>query len=310
MIEADIGIAVERASPFALEDERVYRRWRDAKLAIYPRGFGELVVEVRDPRRLSDAERRKILALCCRANMAICASHCGNPIDASLARDLGVQLGLVRLDANPLAGEDGVSALEVAAEKAARGYVPYSSRRLSWHTDGYYNPPPRRIRAFILHCVRPAAEGGVNRLLDPEIAYILLREADPAHIRALSAPDVLTIPANTEGGVETRPAVAGPVFSIDVGGALHMRYTARTRSIQWRADAATRAAVQCLEDVLAGDSPHVFAHRLAAGEALVCNNILHERSAFTEAPPGAPGRLIYRARYYDRVAGSLSDGRS
>jgi hypothetical protein len=25
---------------------------------------------------------------------------------------------------------------------------------------------------MLLHCVRPAASGGVNRLLDPELAYI------------------------------------------------------------------------------------------------------------------------------------------
>jgi hypothetical protein len=35
---------------------------------------------------------------------------------------------------------------------------------------------------------------------------------------------------------------------------------------------------------------------------LVCNNVLHERSAFEDAP-GRP-RLLYRARYVERIAGT------
>jgi hypothetical protein len=42
---------------------------------------------------------------------------------------------------------------------------------------------------MLLHCVRPAASGGVNRLLDPELAYIALRDAVPALVRALMQPD-------------------------------------------------------------------------------------------------------------------------
>jgi hypothetical protein len=109
----------------------------------------------------------------------------------------------------------------------------------------------------------------------------------------------LTIPANEEDGATMRPAQTGPVFSTD-GGALHMRYTARTRSIEWRPDEATRAAVQYLKQILDSDSPYVFTLRLAAGQGLVCNNVLHDRSAFTDAP--GEGRLVYRARYVDRVA--------
>jgi hypothetical protein len=78
-----------------------------------------------------------------------------------------------------------------------------------------------------------------------------------------------------------------------------MRYTARTRSIEWRADEKTRAAVQRLSEILDSAAPYVFTLRLAPGQGLVCNNVLHDRSAFTDAP-GA-GRLVYRARYLDRL---------
>jgi alpha-ketoglutarate-dependent taurine dioxygenase len=275
-----------------------FERRRERKLARYPRRTEELIVEVRDPRNLSDSEAAEIRRLCAVANMAVYASPLADLADKDIARRLGARLGLERLQANPLADEDGISSLEVAAEKSGRGYIPYSNRRLLWHTDGYYNPPETRIRAFLLHCVRPAAEGGENRLLDPEIAYILLRDADPQYVKALSAPDAMTIPANEEDPAAQRAAQTGPVFSED-GGALHMRYTARTRSIEWRPDEVTQAAVRHLRQILDSDSPYVFRLKLQGGQGLVCNNVLHDRSEFTDSP-GA-GRLVYRARYADRI---------
>lgn len=289
--------------PFALHDENAYRRWREEKLARYPRRAEDLIVEVSDPRNLRASEADMIRRVCRIANMAIYASPLAGVADKNLPRRLGEQLGLKRLDANPLADDDGISSLRVMPGKSARGYIPYSDQRLLWHTDGYYNAPQRRIRAFILHCVQPAADDGANRLLDHEIAYILLRDADADYIRALSAADAMTIPPNTEQGFATRPAQSGPVFSIDAeNGSLHMRYTARTRSIEWRSDEPTRAAVRFLEQVLAGDSPYVFGHRLVGGQGLVCNNVLHSRSAFTDDAARGLSRLVYRARYYDHIA--------
>ena len=290
--------------PFAPDCPQAYLRWRERKLARCPRRVEDLIVEVRDPRNLSESEVEEIRRVCGLANMAVYASPLAGVADKDIPRRLGARLGLARLHANPLADEDGISSLEVAPGKSARGYIPYSNRRLLWHTDGYYNAPERRIRAFILHCVRPAA-GGENRLLDHEIAYILLRDADPEYVRALSAPDAMTIPANAEDGTGIRPAQTGPVFSVDAG-ALHMRYTARTSSIEWRPDETTGAAVCYLNSILDADSPavspHVFALRLAAGQGLVCNNVLHNRSAFTDDPARGLGRLVYRARYSDRIA--------
>ena len=291
--------------PFAPDGAQAYLRWRERKLARYPRRVEDLIVEVRDPRNPSESEVEEIRRVCSAANMAVYASPLASVADKEIPRRLGARLGLSRLHANPLADEDGISSLEAAPGKSARGYIPYSNRRLLWHTDGYYNAPEQRIRAFILHCVRPAAAGGENRLLDHEIAYILLRDADPAYVRALLAPEAMTIPASAEEGAEIRPAQTGPVFSIDAG-ALHMRYTARTRSIEWRQDETTRAAVQYLNRILDADSPaasrYVFALRLAGGQGLVCNNVLHNRSAFTDDPAPGLNRLVYRARYCDRIA--------
>ena len=98
-------------------------------------------------------------------------------------------------------------------------------------------------------------------------------------------------------------ANSGPVFSIDAStGQLHMRYTARTRSIEWHADADVRAAVAALERLLATPSPWIHHLTLEPGMGLLCNNVLHDRSAFTDDP--AHPRLLYRARYHDRIDAS------
>jgi hypothetical protein len=295
-------------TPFDLLNQDFYRRWRDWKLAGYPQRSDGLVVEVRDPRALTAAEEDEIRRRVRKTNVALYASRLPDPTDRDIPRRLGERFGLCRLDTNPLADDDGISSLKVVAGKSGRGYIPYSNRRLLWHTDGYYNPPGQCIRAFILHCASPAAEGGENSILDHEIVYILMREANPDYIRALMAPDAMTIPPNTDEEVQARPAQPGPVFSVDAHGNLHMRYTARTRSILWKDDPATREAVRFLEGLLNGGSPYMFRRRLNAGEGMVANNVLHNRSAFTDDPAHGPTRLIYRARYYDRIAGtSLHD---
>lgn len=291
-------------SPFALADSAGYRRWRADKLADYPCKAASLVVEVADPRQLTDAERQRLLDVLRRTNMVIYASQLAELEDKNIPRRLGEQFGLRQLDPNMLADEDGITSLTVVEGKLKRGYIPYSDQRMLWHTDGYYNTSAQQIRAFILHCVRPApGEGGMNGLLDPDIAYIRLRDQNPAYIEALMHPRAMTIPANEEPGAEVRPAQSGPVFSIDSASAsLHMRYTARTRSIEWREDPTTREAVAALEDILANEKEYLFHYKLAAGEGLLANNVLHNRTAFSHAPGQA--RLIYRARYYDRIAGT------
>jgi hypothetical protein len=149
--------------------------------------------------------------------------------------------------------------------------------------------------------VRKAKSGGETALMDHEMAYIALRDANPDWVRALMAPDAMTIPERLDDDGVARAEQAGPVFSVDPSNAaLHMRYTARTRSIVWKDDEPTRAAVAFLEQLLASDSPHVFRLTLEPGMGLVCNNVLHDRSGFVDDPQ-VP-RLLYRARYLDRIS--------
>ena len=60
-------------SPFHPENEPAYDAWRAEKLARYPQRVDDLVVEVRDPRSLTQAEHAAIVDRCRVANMAIYA---------------------------------------------------------------------------------------------------------------------------------------------------------------------------------------------------------------------------------------------
>ncbi len=290
------------ASIYNLDDRDArdrYVRWREAKLAGLPASADELIVEVRDPCGLTTAEHAAIVARLQRANMAIYAS----PVvaeDKSLVIALGRQFGLARLDGNWLADEDRISHIAVSGDETRRHFIPYTSQPIKWHTDGYYNDAAHPIHAMLLHCVRAAARGGENALLDHEIAYIRMRDHNPDFVRAMQEPQAMTIPARTDDDGVARTKVSGPVFSCAPGsGRLHMRYTARTRSIAWAADEATRAAVAWLETMLATDGPGKLRVRLEPGMGLLCANVLHDRAGF-EDDTTAP-RLLYRARYHDEI---------
>jgi alpha-ketoglutarate-dependent taurine dioxygenase len=287
-------------SPFHPDNAAGYATWWAGKLANYPTRGEDLIVPVRDPKQLSDAEYAALWQRIAKTNMAIYATGMGENEDKDGPRILSAQFGLTRLDANWLADEDGISSLTPQDEGSAkRGeFIPYTHHRIRWHTDGYYNPPERRIFAMTLHCVREADEGGVNDLLDHELAYIALRDANPEHIRALMASDAMTIPAREDEHGTARGDETGPALCV-ADGHLHLRYTARTKSIAWKQDSATQAALKALEELLESRPAGVLSLKLQPGMGLICNNVLHTRSGFTDRPEHR--RLLYRARYHDHL---------
>jgi len=293
------------ASPFDLASRSAYEGWREWKLGVYPRTVAELMVPIQNPGVLDADERKALLDGCKRANMAIYQLETGTGSGKQLVRDLGRQFGLERLDNNLRADEDSITSLRVVPEAGETHYIPYTNRTLNWHTDGYYNGPDEQVRGIVMHCVMDAEHGGDNSYLDHEIAYLLMRDENQDYIEALMQPDAMTIPANVEDGVELRPVQSGPVFSVQPqSGALHMRYTARTRSIVWKDDRNTRLAAGFLAELLASDSAYIFRHHMQAGQGVICNNVLHRREAFSDAPEKGRQRLLYRARYHDRIRGT------
>ena len=286
-------------SPFLLNNVSLYQAWRDNKLQDYPRTPGELLVEIEDANSLSETEYQALIQRLKKTNMAVYRITRGDKKAKQTIRSLGRRFGLEHLDNNLCADEDAITSLKVVSEGRHTGYIPYSNRPISWHTDGYYNMPDQQIRGMVLHCVSNAVTGGENLLLDHEIAYMHLRDYNPDYITALMHPQAMTIPPNVEGGEEIRGEQSGPVFSIDPGGNLHMRYTARGRNIAWRNDSLTQEAVACLTTFLASDSPFIFRYGLQPGEGYLANNVLHNRLAFED--DSEQHRLLYRARYFDRI---------
>ena len=275
-------------SPFLLENETAYLQWRDKKMHHYPTNLGDILVELNDPRKLTETEHQTLLQHCQKTNMVIYAGNTGDDPDPKIPLTIGQAFKVSRLDHNWLADESGLTSLTVVDEGARQNYIPYSNKAIN--------------------CVVPAPAGGENRSMDHEVAYIELRDTNPAYISTLMAEDVMTIPARLDkDGNIARKEETGPVFSVNPQtGDLHMRYTIRSRNVVWKDDPLTQEAVQYLEQLLESDSPYIYQGKLESGMGLISNNILHDRSAFEDNDKQK--RLLYRARYYDRLAGtSISD---
>ena len=293
-----------------------YDIWRAQKLSNYPAGPAELMVTINDLDAPTSAETDLIRANCIRTNMSfyrIASNSNGNGNKDSTQdhdqqatrkslKNFAKTFGLDKTEAHRSAGDDDIVALEVTTNKAQAGYIPYTNRRLSWHTDGYYNfhGPDDAIRAILMHCARPADQGGENAYLDPHIAYIRLRDENPDFIKALMSPKAMSIPENREENGALRPTNTGPVFFIDSEAQLNMRFSARTRHIIWQDNPITRQAIEFLNEVMT-DDPLIIRYRLSRGEGVLCNNVLHNRTGFDKQQQINSNRLIYRARYYQRI---------
>ena len=294
------------SSPFDLANHAAYESWRDQKLSNYPVTSKELIVKIQDVTSLTAAETKAFNRCYQRANLAIyqlseqdLKQYSGKEI----VRHVGEHFSIRTLDKNIRADDGGISALSDVRDNNHHEYIPYSNRPISWHTDGYYNTLDRLIRAMVLHCDSPAVNGGENAFVDHEIVYIQLRDENPELVRCLMQDNVMTIPENVENGELIRSAQSGPVFSFDpLSDDLHMRYTARVRSIEWQDDRYVKQAVEFIKSFLFSDSTYILRHRLAAGQGIICNNVLHNRSAFEDDKNTGQERLIYRGRFYERIS--------
>ncbi len=276
---------------FSLDETPAYQQWKRQKIAHYPRSFDDLITSAQG-----------VNANLNRCNMAIYGSETVDNCQVQLAQ-LYKQYSLCDIAPNLQSGPLGFSEISCSKLKQTGGYIPYTNRPLSWHTDGYYNSLDRRIGAFTLHCVNPAAVGGVNGLVDHEMVYCHLRDLDTRYIQALSDINVMTIPANVLAGKVIRERQTGPVFSLLNSGHLHMRYSARLKNIQWKEGAVVTEARQAITEFLNSNSPFILRGKLKVGQGLICNNVLHSRSAFDDLDDTP--RLLFRARYYDRAGTAI-----
>lgn len=303
-----MGELVETITEFSWENlssDAGWKEWRAAKIRASERLMHTKPVALDS---LSEPETGGVDAIrknCRLANYSLFeVTAPDRTVESASAAIMGFarRLGFSAAEDHRSAGASSVVALRTSSEESKKGYIPYTPRPMNWHTDGYYNAPDQPVKGFILYCFQQAASGGENRILDPEIAYLRLRDENPDYVRALMHPAAMTIPENTEPDGALRPASTGPVFFRDrATGRLQMRYTARTRSIAWRDDAATRAAAGWLGHWLSKGDPLIRKVRLAAGQGIASNNVLHTRTGFQDGP-GARARVMLRARFHERMA--------
>ena len=290
-------------SPFLLENESEYQNWRAIRLEHYQRLNPARIINIADASSFSVETQQNLAAQMQAFNFAFFEIDRGRK---ALSRKdflkLGRRLGLHRFESSPDQELDGVTTLEVVDASDKRSmYIPYSTRALNWHTDGYYNPTSARIGAFLLYCVNPAHQGGDSFLLDHEMLYLQIRDTAPELLVALMDPAVMVVPANVQNGQVIRPAVSGPVFSTDKSGRLAMRYSSRPQYIEWKSDMLTKRAVGLVTELL-GDNEFAVSLKLKRGQGIICDNVLHGRKAYADGQTDEASRLYYRARYYDTVS--------
>lgn len=289
-----------------LDFETDYEQWRSSRLKAWLSLSNRQFTPISDPKTVKMAEISQLHAQCAHSNLALYRLENPELGTKEAIRSMVLQLGMEQLDQNLCADQDKISTLKVMDLGRAQGYIPYTSKALNWHTDGYYNELHQHIRSFLLHCVQKASIGGENMLVNHELVYIKLRDLDPALVKALMQNDALTIPANVENGVEIRAQQTGPVFYRDKKtNTLQMRYTARGRNIEWKNEAEVHEAIAAIEQLLSDDDDLVLNVKLQAGEGLICNNILHGRTAFTNGNIPAEERVMYRARSYNRLFSNI-----
>ena len=280
-------------------DSNAVSRWCDARREAHARGGAERWIEIEDPYRLRAAERDAIASQCARSNLALYRFARGGSNPHALSAFAGA-MGLHRRDLTLGADQRGVAPVRVVRHTRGPEMIPFTSRALNWHTDGYYNHPDQPVRGVVMHCASPAESGGENILLDPDLVFATMHGQNPALVEALAHPGAMTIPAHEADGAVVRPARTGPVFRFfDDIPSLHMRYTMRTRSIRWRSTPDTARAVAALEATIASLAAHHVHVRFEANEGVICNNVLHRRSAFVDGEDSP--RTLLRIRSYDPV---------
>ena len=282
-------------SPFLLQNEHEYQFWRASKLQRCAERSVATIFQLNADQQFDADVLREVQEQVESFGFARFESSLS--LEQTALIGLNRQLGLVRMECSASADRNPVTSLRVLDHTDSRArYIPFSNSALNWHTDGYYNETGNTIRAFSLYCVTPASSGGTNFLFDHEMMYLLIRDQNPELIAALMRPDIMTVPANVRGNEVLRAQVSCPVFSI--GGCsqrLQMRYTSRPRHVIWREDCDSARALALIDEILM--EPEAGVHlTLQAGQGIVCNNLLHGRTAFEDTR-----RLVYRVRSYDFI---------
>lgn len=69
----------------------------------------------------------------------------------------------------------------------------------------------------------------------------------------------------------------------------------------WSEESDVLAARKVLESLISDEPEQVIEGRLESGMGLISNNVLHTREKLLDSADPAKKRLLFRARFYDRV---------
>ena len=276
-----------------------YQHWRDAKLEHAATDIEQTLVEIQDPRSLSTTEKAQIKQLCDQNNFALFQIKAQSDYSDAV-NQINAQFGLFEFDQHLYVGDQGLAHITPNEQQTQGEFIPYTTRAINWHSDGYYNDLAHRIRAFSLFCANPAKEGGENQWIDPQMLYILLKEDNADVAQALTHPQAMTIPEHRFDGVVRRARSIGPIFFVDEKTSeLYMRYTQRKKHIEFCDSTEVQEAVQILDQLLAQETDYHFRHTMCTGQGILCNNVPHTRSGFVNNPDSP--RLMLRGRFFERI---------
>ena len=270
-----------------------YRRWRDRKLAGFTSDMDKLMLEIKNPYKLTDSEIKISSAIINQSNLLFFELKEDNGDIKSSLMKLAEQFGMGNFEILESSEKSGLTKIEVSTESRVKSeYVPYTNKSLNWHTDGYYNEANDPILSWLLFCQSNSSSGGENKFMDHEIAYILFNDRSD-DIKELTDDNAFIIPENIQNG---RKAVSSYVFRF-LDEKLHMRFSMREKNIIWRDD--IRASVELLKSIIRENESYQIKYRLEPNQGVFSNNIIHMRTSFTNTTN--KNRLLYRLRSKKRI---------
>ena len=276
-----------------LNTKEDYKRWKDKKLESFTRNIDHLTVHISNPNSVSKPEKNKVISLLRSNNLAFFNIDNISYKDKSSIKRFAFQIGLGDYEFDSRSDDGGLTEIkEHKHNDKISEYIPYTTKELNWHTDGYYNTKDNSILSWLLFCNTQSEKGGVNKYLDHEISYILFNDISNK-IKDLMLENTCCIPENL---MTRRKEVLNPVYMFD-DEKLHMKFSMRKKNIIWN-DASLRA-INILKSIIEDSSEYHITKKFAEGEGVITNNVIHKRTAFTNSEN--KNRLLYRLRSKRRV---------
>ena len=270
-----------------------YKRWKDKKLESFTSNLDHLTVHISNPNSVSKPEKNKVISLIDSNSMAFFNIDNINYRDKLSIKKFAFQIGLSDYELDSQSDDDGLAEItEHEHNHKISEYIPYTTKELNWHTDGYYNTRDNSILSWLLFCNTPSKKGGVNTYLDHEISYILFNESS-GKIKDLMLETACCIPENI---LTKRKEVHNPVYMFD-NEKLHMKFSMRKKNIIW--NDASLEAINILKSIINDSFEYHVTKKFTEGEGVITNNVIHKRTAFTNSEN--KNRLLYRLRSKRRV---------